>query len=109
MDISRVIFYSKDRCKKALAVCSVVLDDELRLNDILLFKNEKGYFLVLPSRQDVYQDVKRLNEGVEIKIPKNALEGTDSKKKYEEFFHPVNGSLYKKLLAAIVEAYEKNQ
>lgn len=112
MNVTRVVFYSKDRNKKALAACSVVLDDELRINDILLFKNDRdggGYFLVLPSRQDVYQEIQKLNEGTEISFPKNSLDGTTSKKKYEEFYHPVKGSLYKSILNAIVEAFEKSQ
>ena len=108
MDVTRVVFYSKDRTKKALAACSVILDDELRLNDLSLFKGEKGYFLILPSRQDVYQEIESLNEGVSIHFPKNSLDGTNSKKKYEEFFHPLKGGLYKKILEAVVVEYEKS-
>lgn len=107
MDVTRVVFYGKDRNKKALAACSVVLDDELRLNDILLFKGEKGYFLILPSRQDVYQEVQKLNGDIEVVFPKNTLDGTNSKKKYEEFFHPLKGGLYKNILNAVVTEYEK--
>lgn len=107
MNVTRVVLYSKDRCKKALAVCSVILDDELRLNDLSLFKNKNGYFLILPSRQDVYQEVESLNSGVSIQFPKNSLAGTNSKKKYEEFFHPLKGGLYKKILEAVVAEYEK--
>ena len=109
MNVTRVVFYAKDRNKKALAACSVVLDDELRLNDLLLFKGEKGYFLILPSRQDVYQDVKKLNDGIEVVFPKNTLDGTNSKKKYEEFYHPLKGDLYKKILDAVVAEFEKTQ
>lgn len=109
MEVTRVVFYRKDRNKKALASCSVILDDELRLNDFLLFKGESGYFLVLPSRQDIYQDIRRMNNGVELAFPKNALESTNGKKRYEEFFHPLKGSLYKKILTAVVEEFEKSQ
>lgn len=111
MDVTRVVFYSKDRNKKALAACSVILDDELRINDILLFRQDTGdknYFLVLPSRQDVYQEVQGLNGELNIKFPPNSLEGTTVKKKYEEFYHPVKGSLYRTILKAIVEAYESS-
>lgn len=109
MEVTRVVFYSKEWHKKSLASCSVVIDDELRLNDISLFKNQSGYFLILPSKQDIYQEVEALNSGVDIEFPKNSLEGTNSKKKYEEFFHPLKGGLYKKILDAIVAEYEKSK
>ena len=106
MDVTRVVFYTRARNKKSLAECSVIIDDELRLNDILLFKGESGYFLVFPSHQDVHQEVKLLNPDTEIVFPKNSLEGTNRKKKYEEFFHPLNKDLYQKILNAVVSTYE---
>lgn len=109
MEVTRVIFYSREGHKKSLALCSVVIDDELRLNDISLYKGAAGYFLILPSKQDIYQEVEAINRGVSIKFPKNSLEGTNSRKKYEEFFHPLKGGLYKKILEAIVAEYEKSK
>ena len=108
MNVTRVVFYAKKRDKKSLAVCSVILNDELRLNDLTLFKNENGYFLTLPSRQDVYQEVQALNPGVEVQFPKNSIIGTKGKKKYEEFYHPLKGELYKQILDTVVSEYEKS-
>lgn len=107
MEVTRVVFYVTDRAKKPLAVCSVILDDELRLNDIQLFKNENGYFLTLPSKQDIYQDVENLNKGLSVVFPKNAL-SCNGKKRYEEFFHPLCNTLYKKVLNRVVMEYEKS-
>lgn len=107
MDVTRVVFYSRDHKSKSLAVCSVILDDELRLNDISLFKNERGYFLVLPSKQDIYSGILKLNEDKTVSLPRNPLEESDGKKKYQEFYHPVRCSVYKKILDAVVKEYEK--
>lgn len=100
MEITRVVFEKHGSCK-SLATCSVVLDDCLQLNNIRLYKNNKNkeYYLVLPSKQDVYQEVKNKNKGINLEVKKETG--------YEEFYHPVNPSFYKKLLVTVSECYSE--
>lgn len=102
MKVTRVVFYHREPYKKALAVCSVILDDELRLNNISLFRGSSGYFLTLPSKQDVYSEVVALNKESKVSMP-----NTRERVRYEEFFHPVQRELYEKILSAVVEEYER--
>lgn len=92
-----------------LASCSIVLDDCLRLNDIRLFKNKvKGYYLILPSKQDIYKEVETINDGLNLALPcKEPKECTSEKKIYDEFFHPIDSSFYKDILETIKEGYKK--
>lgn len=108
MDVTRVVFYSMGSAKRPLASCSVVLDDELRLNDVQLFRGENGYFLTFPSKQDVYQDVSAINADLNIEFPRNLLSSKGGKKRYEEFYHPLSCELYKKVLSAVVAGYENS-
>lgn len=110
MKVTRVIINkSVEGHGTFLASCSIVLDGCLRLNDIRLFKNPtKGYYLILPSKQDVYKEVQSLNEGVDIQIPCKDLEECESKKKlYDEYFHPVESSFYKEILGVIKDGFKK--
>lgn len=100
MKVSKVVFRDSSH-SKALAVCDIVLDDCLRLKDISLYCNEKGYYLVMPSKQDVYQDIKKINKDKDVKCPKT------ENKKYEEFFHPLSSDFYKELLSVVETGYER--
>lgn len=90
----------------ALLTCTVVLDDCLMLTGVKLYKGEKGYFLVFPSRQDVYKSVSDLNEGVSIKYPTNTSGFDEKGKCFEEFFHPVKSEFYTALLEKVVGVFE---
>ena len=108
MKVTKVTFEESDSIAKSLAVCSIVLDDCLKISEINLYRNEKGYYLVLPSRKTVYEEIEKTNPEVEFKYPKKQEESNSSKKKmYEEFFYPVESFLYKELLKAVVEGYSQ--
>lgn len=104
MKVSKVLFCKKDESCKALADCAVVLDDCLRLNNIRLYSKDNEYFLVFPSKQDVVQDVERLNPDVKLTIPVDGM--LNKKGVYKEFFHPVDSFLYYHILETIVEGYK---
>lgn len=93
---------------KSLAYCSVVVDDSLMLTGINLYKGQKGYYLVLPSKQDIYKSISELNENYDIIYPQNAKDTKSIKnnKKFEEFYHPVTKKFYDELLNSIVCVYE---
>lgn len=107
MKISRIVFEKESENKpKPLARCYVVLDDCLRLNNICLYHNEKGYYLVLPSKQDLYREVQEVNEGIKLELPKNKNDLVSGEnKKYEEFYHPLSNSFYKTLLNEVLHGY----
>ena len=101
MKITKIL-YKASVTSKALVLCSVVLDDCLKLENISLYhNNEKGYYLVMPSKQDVYQSVEKCNKGKDLVFPKK--EG----KKYEEFFFPLSANFYKDLLLSVEKGYER--
>lgn len=102
MKVTRVIFKQHTDRDKSLAECSIILDDCLKLSNIKLFKNENGFYLVLPSKQDVYQSIDELNPSKVIVYPEKS-EG--SKKFYEEFYNPVDSNFYKLLLSAVSAGY----
>lgn len=102
MKITRVIFEKEDKKDKSLAVCSIVIEDSLKLNKIRLFKRDGEFYLVLPSKQDVYTEVKDLNSN-NIKLPKCE----NKEKPYEEFFFPLESKLYKVMLTTIVSCFSK--
>lgn len=104
MKITRVNFKEKNN-NGSLATCSVVLDDCLMLSEISLYKGDKGYYLILPSKQDVYKSIKDLNKGISIEYPVNSKNCEGGKKVYEEFFHPVTNSFYNELLSEILVGY----
>ena len=105
MNITRV------KCGKgrngALSTCAIVIDDCLILKEVNLYKGERGYFLVFPSRQDVYKTISDLNEGLSIQYPVNSRANEKSDRQFEEFFHPVSADFYEELLKKIVETYER--
>lgn len=107
MKISRVIFY-EEKCNHGslLATCSVVLDECIKLNDIRLYKNKKTdkEYLVLPSKQDVYKRVEEVNPGKSIVFPEG--DSAFRKKKYDEFFHPVECYMYVEMLECIKAGYD---
>lgn len=106
MKVTRVIVHeNKARRGKPLLLCSVVLDDCLMISDIRLFSGEKGYYLCLPSKQDVFREVQDLNGAVELELPSSRCE-EDGNKKYEEFYHPVDSEFYRELLGVVVGAYD---
>ena len=103
MKITRVIYYDWFINEKILIKCSIIFEDCLKLNDIRLGKNDKGYFLILPSKQDIYNIVSKLNDGRYVEFPKNELS-----KQYEEFYHPLNRDFYLYMLNTVVEGYDRN-
>lgn len=107
MKVTKIVFndYKKDFTKPK-AVCSIILDDCLKLNGVRLYSNEEGYYLVLPSCEDIYQKVEKLNPDLEITFPECVYVEKSRKKDYEEFYHPVSSSFYKVLLNSVVTAYE---
>lgn len=106
MKITKIVFedYKKD-ITKPKAICSVVLDDSLKLNGVRLYRNEGGYYLVFPSCEDIYQKVESINPNVEISFPE-CIYGKEKKKDYEEFYHPLCKSLYETILHEVVKAYD---
>ena len=87
---------------KSLAICSIVFEDCLKLNNIRLFKNKKGYYLVLPSKQDVYQEMQDLNNN-NIIIPQCERK----EKQYDEFFFPLENELYELMLNTILNCFNQ--
>lgn len=110
MKVTRIKYSKQIPDNKALTTCSVVLDDCLMLDGIRLFHSKsKGYYLVLPSKQDVYQEVVALNKDVELSIPKGKTQQEEKKqngKSYEEYFYPLKSELYKEMLECIIDGYE---
>lgn len=104
MKVTKVIVHKMLEGSSSQAICSAVLDDCLKLSDILLCKNDEGFFLILPSKQDVYKEVNALNDGASIKYPANHREKC---KRFEEFYHPVSRDFYIYLRDSIVDAYLK--
>jgi len=102
MKITRVVIEKHKDTDKSLAICSVVLDDCLKLSEIKLFRNSDGFYLCLPSKQDIYRELEEINSNVVIKRPERAeIKG----KMYEEFYNPVVSSFYKMLLDSITREY----
>lgn len=104
MDITRIKSY-KGR-NGALLTCTVVLDNCIMLNNVNLYKGEKGYFLVFPSKQDVYKSISELNKDISIKYPTNSKDSEGTEKRYEEFYHPVTAVFYEELLKRVVSVFE---
>lgn len=103
MKITRVKIEKDCHEDKSLAVFSIVFDDELRVNSVKLYKTT-DYYLVMPSKQDIYQRVKELNSE-EVRVP----DKTEKNKSFEEFFFPLDSTLYKKMLNILVSCYEKHK
>ena len=107
MKVSKVLYKSNKNSNKALAMCDIVISECLRLEDVCLYKNEKsGYFLVFPSRQDIYKEIEQLNQGVKLVFPPISNACSSREKKYEEFFYPMSNVFYRELLAIVVDGYE---
>jgi hypothetical protein len=86
-------------------MCDVVIEDSLKLCDICLYKNDSSdYFLVFPSKQDVYRDVQLFNKE-EVKFPPLSSACTSRKKQFEEFYYPMSSDFYKELLQLVVDGY----
>lgn len=105
MKVTKVCYYDGNLCNKALTVCDVVLDGELKIKGVRLYKNnKKGYYLVFPSSQDIYQEIEYYN-------PEFTLQDNNEgeAKKYDEFFFPIKSSFYEKLLSTITEGYKKRK
>lgn len=105
MQVTRVIYHTDRVYKGALTVCSIVFDDCLLLNDICLYK-QKDYFITYPSKQDVYNAVGELNEGVNILYPTNTKYGKGNKS-FEEYFHPLTKEFYSYVLECVVKGYKE--
>lgn len=107
MKVTKIVFndYRKDSTKPK-ALCSVTLDDCLRLNGVRLYHGEEGYYLVFPSCEDIYQKVQGLNPGLQISFPTCVYVQEAKKKDYEEFYHPLTSSFYNTLLEQVVKAYD---
>lgn len=109
MKVSRVIFH-ENSLKKArpLAICSIILDDCLMISDIRLFHGAKGYYLVLPSKQDVFSEVQDMNKGNSLNLPEQKFKDAEcTQKKYDEFYHPVEREFYEELLNTVLEGYNE--
>lgn len=109
MKVTRVI-YNSGKVNKGtlLTFCSVILDDCLQMTGISLHSGKDGYYLIFPSKQDVYKSVSDLNEGVSIEYPPNlrkSSDDSDKRKDFEEFFHPVSKEFYIELLNTILDGY----
>lgn len=104
MDITSI--KPQQKINGALITCNVVLDDCLLLSGLNLYKGSKGYFLVFPSKQDIYKSVNDMNEGVSIKYPAGESKHIKNGKCYDEFFHPVDSEFYETLLKRVVELFE---
>lgn len=107
MKVSRVIFQENNKCKGSfLAVCSIVLDEQLRLNDIRVYMGKDGKeYLVMPSKQDICKDIIKMNKLEEIKTPVNCTGSENCK--YDEYFHPVDSDLYREMLEVVVNGYKR--
>lgn len=105
MKVTRIDYIGDDSCKMPLAVCNILMDDVLILKGIKLFCGKtQGYYLVFPSKQDIYSSVMALNEGIDLAIP--AVDCPEKENhQYEEFFHPVNKNFYESLLDLVLEGY----
>lgn len=114
MRVTKVMLYTRRKAPHILTFCSVIMDDSLKLNDIQLCEKGTGErFLILPSRQDIYDYIGKLNKEsvADIVLPEvnSATVSTNDKnnKKYEEFFHPVSADLYREILHACSTAYDE--
>lgn len=91
-----------------LAVCTVVLDDCLMLTNIKLCRGkEQGYYLVLPSKQDVLNEVQAMNShrNVDLVLPGSTEYDHQGNAKWDEYFHPVKSDFYKELRDVMVKGY----
>lgn len=111
MKITRVKYDVKGDKEKVglVALCSIVLDNCLKMQSIKLCRKEDGeYYLIFPSKQDAFLELVRHNErqGKEIAIPER--KSSNSKKTvYEEYFHPVTGEFYVEIKDTLVKGYEE--
>jgi len=114
MVVTKIIYTNKatiDNKDGFMATCDIVLDDSIKLSYIKLFKkmscDDDSYYLVFPSRQDIYKDIKLMNKEIGIVLPKNKREYfvKDISRQYEEFYHPVKKSFYDMLLKVILKGY----
>lgn len=94
--VTRVKFYEVENGShsKFLGRCSVVLDDVIKLNDIKIFKGEKGNYLVMPKR---CLEVEELS-------PEEGQNGSYYK---DEVFHPVDSLFFKEMSSVVLEGFEK--
>lgn len=103
MKITKVVYYKGEF--KSLINCSIVFDDCLKISDIRLYRRDDHYYLVFPSKQDVYTEVRELNGG-DVLVPKSHFkESTSHTKTYEEFVYPVETAFYAYLLETVVSGY----
>lgn len=111
MNITKIVFIDVNSdCKRQyLATCSIVVEDCLKLTGIRLFRkadSDDEYYLVFPSKQDIYKEVSKLNEDKDVVFPENTCKnGKGEKKAYEEFFFPLNKKFYSYILKSIVDGY----
>lgn len=92
------------REKKAVAICDIVLDSKLKLRDVRLYRKEGKYFLVFPSKQDLYKKIQQMNPGLKLNLPLPRNSGVENGK-FEEFFFPVDSAFYAQLLEIVVDGY----
>lgn len=109
MSVSRIVFNSihDGDCGCLLGSVDVFIEDCLRVRNVRLFASAiKGYYLVFPSKQDLYSSIEKLNPDIQIKFSE-VQGGTDAdgKRLYDEYFFPVNSEYYKYLLEVITDAY----
>lgn len=87
MEITKIRYQLSGK-KYPLAVCSVVLDDCLKLDKIKLCEGSKGKYIMYPEK------------------PKD-LEKEDGHIRRNEYFHPIKKDFAIYLESAIIEGYKK--
>ena len=108
MRVSKVIYKENNDVNKALAVCDIVFDGVFRCCNVCLYKGgEKGYYLVFPSKQDIYQSIKHYNGGLDFKEPPDQFSSKNKGKTREEYFFPTNSDFYHEILNEVILGYEK--
>lgn len=108
MEITEIKYNYPPAHINAIMMCSVVFDDCMVLKDIRLCQShEKGYFLIFPSKQNLYNELEKYNKdlGIDIEYPK-MKHGKGGKKLWEEYFYPISSEFYKYMLSTVIEGYE---
>ena len=107
MNVTKVVFRSDEESSrkfKSIVLCDIVLDDKLKLYGARLYKKKRGdYFLVFPSKQDTYQELRELNKGIDLEIPE--VDSSNMRNGYEEFFFPMDSEFYRNLLGIVLDGY----
>lgn len=104
MKISKILYKESSDVDKALVVCDIVFDNVFKVMGVRLYKNDKGYYLIFPSKQDI------LNE-MNISVSDKKEDGNDGSKKkdWDEFYYPIDSAFYACVRDIVVEGYIKTR